>query len=672
MRNSSRTFEAFDLLTEVEEGPMGSVSVALDGRSGEKAVLLWLFDRPEMTGEQGIHALTEPGQSPMPSPCVGEFVRCGLVQDTGFAAYERAAGWSLSDLQRRCAESDRKMPVDLALLTTSGVAAALETAHDSLSGEGMPHGCVCPYFVVLMDQGLACVFGFEIADALLSWERNCDIGTPISHYLAPEIRDGGKPDAAGDVFSLGSMLYELLTANQLPLDPEQQQAAIDLAVESESLQPDIAKLIRHSVIDRTQRWPNATVWKRRARKVMRDNGFEPSSATLTRFQSDLLDAQSPARESESTAEAIVDEQGVPEARPTAVPARVEVESSVTGVDESSDPPVVISVEPAPTGLGAGVFAAVAAALLGAVGLAFLAFGPASSASTAQAAAPPPDPVVINASRPFSGPGHDANVPVDLAGSSPEGEPSAIDGLPDVLAEAPALSEPTVDRAPEQSAIAESAESLAEPAVLRDDVAESRRTQVASVSNTATGPAPDPASSATQRTSQPTHSVDQDPPSVMELKDDLSGGVALEEAPGSEPDPQMASSQVAQTEVATPSPAVSAPNVGLVVAPPEGLPGEQVVDSEPAVVRPRLLQIESPKYPRKARRLGLQGAVTVEALVAEDGTVSDVRIVEGLDSRTGIDDAALATVRSARFEAGRRNGRAAAMRQRVTVVFRLED
>jgi serine/threonine-protein kinase len=56
----------------------------------------------------------------------------------------------------------------------------------------------------LIDFGLARLLGED------SWRLdNCVIGTP--EYLAPELILGGQPTVASDLYSVGVMLYELLT-----------------------------------------------------------------------------------------------------------------------------------------------------------------------------------------------------------------------------------------------------------------------------------------------------------------------------------------------------------------------------------------------------------------------------------------------------------------------------
>ena len=96
-----------------------------------------------------------------------------------------------------------------------------------------------------------------------------------------------------------------------------------------------------------------------------------------------------------------------------------------------------------------------------------------------------------------------------------------------------------------------------------------------------------------------------------------------------------------------------------------------VEKKPAV-KPRLLRIDPPKYPRKARRLRLEGTVLVDAYVDRTGKVEEVKLVDGLGGKSGVDEAAIEAVRSARFRAGSEQGVATSMWHTVAVSFHLDD
>ena len=291
MRNRREAVGGFELLSLVEDGELGSLHIALDGANSDKPVLLWLFDRPNMFAAPSMQALKSPRESPIPNPCLGTFKRSGVDQGLGYAAYDRVPGLGLSEILGRCIEVGTSVPVSLALWMTSGAAAALDTANDGCSETWMPHGFLMPNFVLVMDEGPTCIFGHEIADALLGWGRDCQWDTPLSRYVAPEVRDGSQPDACSDSYALGCILLELLTGAEIPSELEAQDALCHDLVERESYPPDLAKLIEYSLVGKETRWPSAKWWLQCAQKVMVAQGFHPSASSLSEFLEALDEGQ---------------------------------------------------------------------------------------------------------------------------------------------------------------------------------------------------------------------------------------------------------------------------------------------------------------------------------------------------------------------------------------------
>lgn len=84
--------------------------------------------------------------------------------------------------------------------------------------------------------------------------------------------------------------------------------------------------------------------------------------------------------------------------------------------------------------------------------------------------------------------------------------------------------------------------------------------------------------------------------------------------------------------------------------------------------PRLLTEVRADYTEDARRRGLSGDVVLEIVVRRDGTVGDVRILQGLAG--GLNDRATQAVRQWRFAPARRLGTAVDVMVEVAVEFKL--
>ena len=79
----------------------------------------------------------------------------------------------------------------------------------------------------------------------------------------------------------------------------------------------------------------------------------------------------------------------------------------------------------------------------------------------------------------------------------------------------------------------------------------------------------------------------------------------------------------------------------------------------------------PVYPRKARRKGHEGAVSVEVLVSENGRVAEAAVIDS-SGHGELDDAALDAARSAVFSPATVDGSAVSGRLKLKFDFRLQD
>ena len=104
--------------------------------------------------------------------------------------------------------------------------------------------------------------------------------------------------------------------------------------------------------------------------------------------------------------------------------------------------------------------------------------------------------------------------------------------------------------------------------------------------------------------------------------------------------------------------------GTAVTPIEG-PVPTTVRIGGDIKEPRLIENRAPVYPPIAQAAGVAGKVVLEAHVGPNGRVREIRIVEG---HTLFDEAALASVRSRRYEPLRLNGVPTDFLITITVAF----
>jgi serine/threonine protein kinase len=190
------------------EDALGTVLAAVDQKT-QKAVALRVV-RPELFASQ--EAINTLRQECRQAASVAH--RCLLstygVGSAGggsqYVACEWAAGTTLTDLVAR--HRDRRDPMTLRGIyhVLAQVCAALDASHRT-----MAHGAVRPSVVWVDGKGNAKLGDLGVAKAVLASRGAAAFGASEQAYLAPEIKAGGAPSIASDVFGLGAVLYEMLT-----------------------------------------------------------------------------------------------------------------------------------------------------------------------------------------------------------------------------------------------------------------------------------------------------------------------------------------------------------------------------------------------------------------------------------------------------------------------------
>lgn len=124
-----------------------------------------------------------------------------------YIVFEHVAGENLKEAVQRLGP----LPVGRALALAHQAARGLAFAHQ----HGVVHRDVKPHNVLIDAEGTAKVTDFGIARSLEREDGITETGAVLgtSDYLAPEQAAGQRVDASSDQYSLGALLYELLTGD---------------------------------------------------------------------------------------------------------------------------------------------------------------------------------------------------------------------------------------------------------------------------------------------------------------------------------------------------------------------------------------------------------------------------------------------------------------------------
>ncbi len=113
-------------------------------------------------------------------------------------------------------EESGPLPWKWSINVASQIAAALDMAHKN----NIIHRDIKPHNIIITEDGVAKVTDFGIAKAV-SNSTITAFGTTIGsvHYFSPEHARGGYTDAKSDIYSLGVVMYEMLTG-RVPFDAD--------------------------------------------------------------------------------------------------------------------------------------------------------------------------------------------------------------------------------------------------------------------------------------------------------------------------------------------------------------------------------------------------------------------------------------------------------------------
>jgi serine/threonine protein kinase len=149
-------------------------------------------------------------------PNIVQIYDLGRIEKSYYIAMEFVHGRDLRTIMRRAREKGLRMPLDLSLRVVSQVSSALEYAHRKKDDRGrameIVHRDVSPQNILISFEGEVKLADFGIAKAATK-ASNTDRGALRGKllYMSPEQAWGRPIDRRSDVFSLGIVLYEMVT-----------------------------------------------------------------------------------------------------------------------------------------------------------------------------------------------------------------------------------------------------------------------------------------------------------------------------------------------------------------------------------------------------------------------------------------------------------------------------
>lgn len=202
----------YEIIGELGKGAMGLVFLARDPLIGRQLALKTFrlgFSAQDADAEQFRARFLREAQSAgiLSHPNIVT-IHDVVVEDGGdfFIAMEYVKGTDLKQLMQRQGRLDIRFVVDL----VAQIAEGLDYAHS----KGVVHRDIKPANIIITADKQAKITDFGIArvDASNLTVEGQLLGTP--NYMAPEQIQGKEVDHRADIFSLGVMLYEMITGKK--------------------------------------------------------------------------------------------------------------------------------------------------------------------------------------------------------------------------------------------------------------------------------------------------------------------------------------------------------------------------------------------------------------------------------------------------------------------------
>jgi eukaryotic-like serine/threonine-protein kinase len=250
---TGRTIAHYRVLEKIGEGGMGVVYRGLDTRLRRDVAIKVLPDVFARDVERKARFEREARLlAALKHPNIVTIHDIGQADGIDYIAMEFVVGKTLEQLIPR-----KGMRLSPALTHVIQIADALTRAH----GAGIIHRDLKPSNVMVDEHGLVKVLDFGLAKLTETSGQESEIATArtgegtilgTAAYMSPEQAEGRRMDARSDIFSFGSMLYEMLTgqrafrgdtrASTVASIPREEPKPISQVVEG--LPPDAEKIVK--------------------------------------------------------------------------------------------------------------------------------------------------------------------------------------------------------------------------------------------------------------------------------------------------------------------------------------------------------------------------------------------------------------------------------------------
>lgn len=245
----------YEIISEAGNGGMATVYKAKDNILNRLVAIKVLKDE-FTTDQEFVKRFNTEAQSAarLTHPNIVSVYDVGYEEENNlyYIVMELIKGKTLKEIIVNDGALSWKWAVNIAMQ----IASALEAAHK----ENIIHRDIKPHNIIITEEGVAKVTDFGIAKAV-SNSTITAFGTTIGsvHYFSPEQAKGGITDAKSDIYSLGVVMYEMLTS-KVPFDADTPVSVALKHMQEEPIEPieineDIPSAVNSIVMKAMQKDP---------------------------------------------------------------------------------------------------------------------------------------------------------------------------------------------------------------------------------------------------------------------------------------------------------------------------------------------------------------------------------------------------------------------------------
>lgn len=233
---------------------------------------------------------------------IAQIYDLGKVHDDYFIVMEYVDGKTLGQVMRQLRSYQDLIPIDIAVYCLIELCQGLDYMHRKKDPQGRPlevvHRDISPQNIIISYSGTVKIIDFGVAKASekLSQTQSGVLKGKFA-YMSPEQASGKILDSRSDIFSAGTILWELLT--QKRLFKKDKNADTVKAVRKahvffpSEIRPEIPKFLDHIVLKalnkrRGGRYPSAITMAEDLRKFLRDYNPDFRALQVVQFLYDYF------------------------------------------------------------------------------------------------------------------------------------------------------------------------------------------------------------------------------------------------------------------------------------------------------------------------------------------------------------------------------------------------